>query len=160
MSAEFLRLAPPFSRGYWKKIPEKDERISLARYGEPNKIFAFYRYFDGKYQQRHIPDWRMHNYFSNDMAGYGEYRRISIALLKKYDMLPAIVVKTKESLVEIKLEYRLPPSEEEFFKLYSWPMRYDFSLEFPQVFTRIMSKKVYPVFKYVLECIGYHFKEE
>lgn len=159
-NAEFLRLDPPFRWGYWQQIPGKDDRISLARYGEPNKVFVFYRYDNEAYQQKSIPEWRIRDYFSNDTGGYGEYRRIAIALLKRYGTLPDSKADTRGTLVEIKLGYRLPPSEEEFFKLYSWPVQYDFSSQLPQVFTRKMAKQIYPVFKHELEAIGYCFVEE
>ena len=158
-NTEFLRLDPPFSRGYWQQMPDKSQRISLARYGEPNKLFVLYRYYQGEYQQKQIPEWKLKDYFTNGI-NYSEYRRIAIALLKRYNNLPAISVKKKDDLVEIKLGYRLPPSEEDFFKLYSWPVRYDFSSDFPQVFKRIMAKSVYPVFKQTLETLGYCFLEE
>lgn len=159
-NTEYLRLDPPFSRGYWQQVPNKDNRISLARYGEPNKIFAFYRYHNGQYQQKTIPEWRMQSFFPDDSIGYGEYRRIAIALLKRCNTLPDIKANTSTDLVEIKLGYRLPPSEEEFFKLYSWPVRYDFSSKSLPVFTRKMAKQVYPMFKHELESIGYCFVEE
>lgn len=159
-NTEFLRLDPPFKWGYWQQSPSKDDRISLARYGEPNKIFAFYRYHDGSYQQKAIPEWRLHSYFSNDADGYGEYRRIATALLLHYHTLPEISVKLNGDFAEVKLGYRLPPSEEEFFKLYSWPVRYDFTSKTPQVFTRIMARQLYPLFKHELETIGYCFVEE
>ena len=159
-NTEFLRLDPPFKWGYWQQVPSKDDRISLARYGEPNKVFAFYRYHDGSYQQKAIPEWRLHSYFSNDADGYGEYRRIATALLLQYHTLPEINVKLNGDLAEVKLGYRLPPSEEEFFKLYSWPVRYDFTSKTPQVFTRIMARQLYPLFKHELETIGYCFVEE
>lgn len=158
-NTEFLRLKPPFTKGYWQKNPDKEIQLGLARYGTPNKSFVFYRWINGVYQQKNIPAWRLSSYFSDDTNGYDEYRRIAIALLKRYQVLPNIKVKSVGDLVEIKLGYRLPPSEEEFFKLYSWPVRYDFSTTTPQVFTRMMAKKVYPLFKYVLEIIGYHFEE-
>lgn len=159
-NTEFLRLDPPFKWGYWQQTPSKDGRISLARYGEPNRIFAFYRYHDGLYQQKAIPEWRLHSYFSNDADGYGEYRRIATALLLQYHTLPEINVKLNGDLAEVKLGYRLPPSEEEFFKLYSWPVRYDFTSKTPQVFTRIMARQLYPLFKHELETIGYCLVEE
>lgn len=158
-NTEFLRLDPPFSRGYWQQTPDKSQRISLARYGEPNKLFVLYRFYQGEYQQKQIPEWKLKDWFTNETS-YEEYRRIAIALLKRYNNLPAISVKKKDDLVEIKLGYRLPPSEEDFFKLYSWPVRYDFSSDFPQVFKRIMAKSVYPVFKQTLETLGYCFLEE
>ena len=69
---------------------------------------------------------------------------------------PLIII----SLLLLKVGYRLPPSEEEFFKLYSWPMQYDFTTNPLQVFTRTMAKQVYPMFKHELESIGYCFVEE
>ncbi len=156
----FLRLDPPFTKGYWKQAPNKDDRISLARFGEPNKLFVFYCYQNGEYLQKTIPEWRIRDYFTNDPNTFGEYRRIAIALLKKYGTLPQIKVKEGGNLYEIHLGYRLPPSEEEFFKLYSWPVRYDFTSQSPQVFTRKMAKPIYPMFKHELETIGYSFLEE
>lgn len=159
-NTEFLRLEPPFKRGYWQQIPSNDGRISLARYGNPNKIFALYQYNNRMYQQKQIPEWRIRDWFSHDIGNYGEYRRIAIALLKHYNTLPEIKAKDSGPLIEIKVGYRLPPSEEEFFKLYSWPIRYDFASSSPQVFTRKMSKQIYPMFKHELESIGYRFVEE
>ena len=159
-NAEFLQLDPPFKWGYWQQIPEKNDRISLARYGEPNKIFVFYRYSNGVFLNIPIPEWRIRDYFSNVPGNYGEYRRIAISLLKKYGTLPEIKTKARGNLIEIKLGYRLPPSEENFFKLYSWPVRYDFTSKTPQVFTRMMARQIYPMFKHELESMGYCFVEE
>lgn len=159
-NAEFLRLDPPFKWGYWQQIPEKNGRISLARYGEPNKIFVFYRHSNGVFLNTPIPEWRIRDYFSNPPGNYGEYRRIAISLLKKYGTLPEIKTKESGGLIELKLGYRLPPSEENFFKLYSWPVRYDFTSKTPQVFTRMMAKQIYFMFKHELESIGYCFVEE
>lgn len=159
-NTEFLRLDPPFKRGYWQKTPDTDKRISLARYGRPSRNFVFYRYSNGVYQQKPIPEWRIRDYFQNSTGSYGEYRRISTALLKRYGTLPEIKAKVSGNLIEIKVDYRLPPSEEEFFKLYSWPNLYDFTSESPQIFTRKMAKQIYPIFKEELEAIGYCFVEE
>lgn len=159
-NSEFLRLDPPFKWGYWQQIPEKNDHISLARYGEPNKIFVFYRYSNGVFLNTPIPEWRMRDYFSNIPGNHGEYRRIAISLLKKHGTLPEIKTKARGNLVEIKLGYRLPPSEENFFKLYSWPVRYDFTSKTPQVFTRMMARQIYPMFKHELESMGYCFVEE
>lgn len=159
-NAEFLRLDPPFSRGYWQRLPHKDGRVSLARYGELNKIFVFYRYHKGEYQQKTIPEWRICDYFSDTANHYGEYRRIAAALLKRYGTFPDVTAKNDGSLIVIHMGYRLPPAEEEFFKLYSWPVTYDFSEAAPPVFARKMAKQIYPLFKYELEWIGYRFVEE
>lgn len=159
-SSEFLRLDPPFSGGYWKQNPDKDTRISLARYGEPNKLYVFCRYTNDAYQQKQIPEWLLQDYYHDGAAGFGEYRRIATALLYRYETLPAIKAKLESGLVEVKLGYRLPPSEETFFNLYSWPLLYNFSGSMTQAFTRKMTKSIYPLFKHELESIGYHFMEE
>lgn len=160
-SAEFMYLGPSFRLGYWKQTPDKDGRISLARYGEPSKVYAFYRYYNGQYQQKAIPEWKTQDFSHSYPGSYGEHARIMSALLKSYDMLPPVRVSSAGDLVDIKIGYRLPPSEEDFFKLYSWPVRYDFPIiRSPQVFTRQMAKEVYPVFRHMLESIGYCFAEE
>ncbi len=159
-NAEYLRLDPPF-KGNWLSVPSKDGRVSLARYGEPNRLYVFYRYHNGSYQQKAIPEWRIEDFRSpKSERSYGEYRRIATALLKKYNTLPQIKVSTQGPLVEIRLGYRLPPTEEDFFKLYSWPIHYNFTEQPLQVFRRKMAKQIYPVFKHELEMIGYCFTEE
>ena len=157
---EYLRLEPPFSRGYWKQLPDKDNRISLARFGEFKKQYVLYCFQDGTYYHKIIPEWKLRDCVSDTSQQFGEYRRIAIALLKKYGTLPEIGVKEIGGLMEIKLGYRLPPSEETFYKLYSWPLRYDFTSDMTQVFTRKMAKKAYLVFRHELEMIGYRFVEE
>jgi len=158
-NTEYLRLEPPFNKTYWNNEPIKDGKISLARYGEPNKIVVFYRSQDGVFQQKAIPEWRLRDFYPGDAESYGEYRRISAALLNRNGTLPEIRVHRIDDLISVKLGYRLPPSEEEFFKLYSWPELYNFTSQPSKVFSRYMSEKVFPVFKYELESIGYRFVE-
>lgn len=160
LDADFLRLEPPFSRGYWQENPLKDGRISLMRYGNPNKLYSFYQFRKNQLLQKIVPEWRIKDIrseslnFSNDLS---EYRRIATALLDCYKALPPIKVKLKGTTAQIRLEYRLPPTEEDFFKLYSWPNKYFTS---PQVFSRIMSTPVYLIFRQILETVGYQFEEE
>lgn len=113
-SAEFMYLGPSFRLGYWKQTPDKDGRISLARYGEPSKVYAFYRYYNGQYQQKAIPEWKTQDFSHSYPGSYGEHARIMSALLKSYDMLPPVRVSSAGDLVDIKIGYRLPPSEEDF----------------------------------------------
>ena len=156
---EYLRLKPPFSKGYWQDQPDKTENCSMARYGAPNKLYVFYRWRNGHFEQKPIPAWRVDDFRTIGSQGYGEYRRIACALLEEIDQLPVITVSSKSHTVEIKLGYRLPPAEEDFFKLYSWPVNYNITPKTPQVFQREMSKIVYPTFKQHLESVGYRFVE-
>ncbi len=158
---EFLRLNPPFSRGYWQEKPDKLCPLSMARYGAPNKLYVFYRWLNGHFEQKMIPAWRVDDFRTIGQPGYGEYRRIACGLLYDAQQLPPVIVKASSSqIVSIKLGYRLPPAEEDFFKLYSWPVNYDITQKTPQVFQREMSEIVYPVFKQHLESIGYRIVEE
>ncbi len=157
---EFLRLEPPFSRGYWQNRPDKTEKVSMARYGAPNKLYVFYRWQNGYFEQKPIPAWRVDDFRTVGQPGRGEYRRIASALLDAVQQLPPITVTTKAHTVEIKLGYRLPPAEEDFFKLYSWPINYDITSKTPQVFQREMSPIVYLALRQHLESIGYYFVEE
>ena len=152
---EFLRLNPPFSKGYWQNKPDKTENISMARYGAPRKLYVFYRWKDGHFEQKPIPAWRIEDYRDIGNPGYGEYRSIACGLLEAVQHLPPVTVKFDGSIAQIKLGYRLPPAEEDFFKLYSWPVNYDIAPDHAQVFQREMSKVVYPIFKEHLQSIGY-----
>lgn len=158
--AEFLRLEPSFSKGYWQKTPHKDGRISLMRYGSPNKRYSFYQFRQSQVLQKILPEWRIRDIRSSSLNipnDFSEYRRIATALLDHYTVLPPIRVKLDGMTAQVRLGYRLPPTEEDFFKLYSWPNEYFTS---PQVFSRRMSIPVYLVFRQHLETIGYQFEEE
>lgn len=160
---EFLRLKPPFNRGYWQQTPDKTDQVSLARFGEYEKSYVFYRYEGGIALHLCVPQWRILDLFSNTAnthGKYSEYRRIAVSLLSRYETLPKIRTSYDGGIVLINIGYRLPPSEEDFFKLYSWPTTFDFSEERPNVFKRKMSENVFTVFKHELESIGYCFEEE
>jgi len=130
------------------------------RYGNPNKLYSFYQFQQNQILQKAVPEWRIKDIrsqslnFSNDLS---EYRRIAAALLDCYKALPPIKVKLKGTNAQIRLEYRLQQTEEDFFKLYSWPNKYYTS---PQIFSRIMSTSVYLIFRQILETVGYQFEEE
>ena len=159
-NAEFLRLTPPFSKGYWQAEPDKTENTSLARYGGLNKTYVFYRWKNNHFEQKPIPAWRLDDFRTIGQPGCEEYRRIACGLLSAAHTLPPIHFKMINSqLVYIKLGYRLPPGEEDFFRLYSWPISYKPDGQPSGTFQREMSHRVFPVFKYLLESIGYSFIE-
>lgn len=157
--AEYLRLDPPFQRGYWQQQAIRDGRITLVRYGSPSKIFAFFKYENGISKQKVIPHWLLRNDHAQAPENYEEYRRIATALLMRTGTLPPIKVKSEKDFVEISVGYRLPPTEEAFFRLYSWPSSYDISPQSQKLFTRKMANAVYPVFRYHLESLGYRILE-
>ncbi len=159
-STEFLRLEPPFSRGYWQPTPYYDKALALGRNGEFNKTYFFYRYEDGRFLRKVIPEWRVRDFRAESSSSNGEYRRIAAALLKANRTLPQVNVTISGGMADVKPGYRFPPAEEDFFRLYSWPTNYDITEKEPQVFRRKMTLCVYSAFKAQMEASGYCFVED
>ena len=146
---EFLRITPPFNRGYWKEGPDLNGETSLFRVGSPGGyIYYLYRFEGDKCFISQISEWLT--------TGY-EYRKISNWLLASRKQLPPIDFCIKNDLVTLKLNYLLPPKEMDFLKLYTWPINF---YKLPSDFNRICTKNVFYALKDTLEHIGYQFKEE
>jgi len=149
MRKEYLRLEAPFSRGYWKDTPDKDGCISLLRFGHPGQqLYFLYRYINGQYKGSALPEWMVKEY---------KYRRVATALLAGNGTLPGVTYSIDGDVVNIRLNYLLPPEEMNFLKAYSWPQSF---LKLPCDFNRVMQKEIFFAFKEELEKIGYHFMGE
>ena len=161
--AEFLKMSPPFNKGYWQKNPAKDGKISLARIGqfEP-KNYYLYKFEGEKFFCSHLSDWLAYNEFFAKTVEYdnfrgGTYRQISCACLTAYESLPPIKFKLDESIVQVKIEYLPPPAELYLLILYSWAENLQ---HLPNNFNRIFDTEVFFALKAVFEKIGYTFIEE
>lgn len=147
---EYLRIEPPFTRGYWKDTPDMDGKVALLRTGEQGGyLYYLYRYENGKKIVSELPSW---------MVDGAEYRNISNALLAANGSLPSIKIETgrNKKTVLIKQEYLLPIAVMNFVKLYSWPARFS---SVHSDFNRVMTKDVYDVLKEVFQIIGIEVKE-
>lgn len=148
VSKEYLRLAPPFTHGYWKDNPDIKGEISLLRAGSTKGyIYYLYQYREGKCYVSQIPDWLTKGY---------EYRKISNWILNALGTLPAIDYCEKRNTVEVKINYLLPPREMCLLKLYSWPQSYR---KLPCDFNRVFAKNVFSAIKKCLQQIGYTFRK-
>ena len=160
--AQFLRMSPPFNRGYWQNSPISDGRISLARSGEiePRNYFL-YKFEGKKFLRSCLPQWKIYDEFfsSADYDNFrgGIYRQIACACLENYKVLPPIKFKIDGMTVQTKFEYLPPPAELYLWTLYSWAK--DFSI-LPSNFERVSDKGVFFALKKVFEEIGYRFVEE
>ena len=161
--AEFLKMSPPFNRGYWQKNPMYDERISLVRNGqfEP-KNYYLYKFDGRKFLCSPLPNWLTYDEFFADVNDYcsfrgGVYRQVSCACLANYEILPPIKFKVDGSIVQTKFEYLPPPTELYLSMLYSWAKNLEI---LPDNFSRIFDTDVFFDIKEVLEKIGYAFMEE
>lgn len=146
---EYLRLYPPFSRGYWKESPDTDGSISLLRFGMTSeRIYYLYKYENGQCLGKALPYWRVNE---------KEYHRLANVLLYHKGTLPPILFSELGEIVKIQQQYLLPPSELWFLKLYSWPANF---LKLPSDFNRVISKEIFGVVKETLEKLGYRFTKE
>lgn len=144
---QYLRLNSPFSKGYWKYVPDTDGRISLLKIGYPgSELYYFYEYDGEKLMTRKLPDWRVKN------KGYLD---IACAILHHNKTLLPILYEVDGELVHIKLQYLLPPKLQLFFELYSWP----YSFVGNSKFNRVMNIGVFNIFKSLLEELEFEFKE-
>lgn len=143
---EYLRLEPPFSRGYWKKQKDED-RLSLLRIGQSgNQIYYLYKSINNEMLVSQLPDW---------MTTDGNYRMISWGLLDKYRQATNIDYAISGNLVHVHLNYLLPTNEQLFFELYSWPE----SFTTLSSFNRTMDINVFKIIKAEFEKIGFSFLE-
>ena len=145
---EYLRTAPPFTKGYWTEKPETDGIVSILRKGsQGSRLYFLYRTESGKMAGSQLPAWKVDGY---------RYRALSNARLDSLGSLPPIRFLSDGEIVSVSFDYLLPPEEQAFFNLYSWPTSCN---SFPCDFKRICTKQVFQALRTVLEQRGFHFKE-
>ena len=153
---EFLRLTPPFNRGYWMDQPTKDGTISLTRTKSLGaQLYYFYRFDNRRLLVSPIPDWRVRDPITQN--GSSNYRALSNGLLKSLSVLPPLRYHISGELVAIYLDYLPEPAALNFIKLYSWPASFR---NFPSDFRRTCSRRIFFALKATLEDLGYQFAEE
>lgn len=146
---EYLRMQPPFSRGYWVNEPDKTGTISILRIGmKGSQLYYLYRYVDAALEVSLLPQWQVKNY---------NYRTLACACLSNYGTLPPIEYAEDGALVHIHMNYLLPPRELDFLKCYSWP---EICTSLPCDFRRKLSVEVFAAIKNILSDEGYEFKGE
>ena len=146
-NTEYLRLEPPFSRGYWITEPDKTGTVSILRTGmKGSQLYYIYRYMDAALEVSPLPQWQVENY---------NYRTLTCACLATYGTLPPIEYFEDGALVHIRMNYFLPSRELEFLKYYSWP---EVCTSLPCDFRRKFSVEVFGAIKNILSEEGYEFK--
>lgn len=147
---EFLRLKMLVGKkDFYDKI-DKSGDVSLAR-TKDKVLYYLYCFRNNHFESYQLPEWQV---------AETEYRRIAAAILKKCGTLPPIKVQKGSTLAKIHLGYLLPPAEENFFKLYSWPESFNEKSSENTNYARVMSLMVYPAFRDIMTAIGYEIEEE
>lgn len=147
---EYLRIEPPFSRGYWVNKPNMDRKISILRTGvKGNKLYYLYMVDeDGRLLVSQLPRWLVENY---------NYRSLANACLFQEGVLPPVTFRYDGDLVFLKFGYLPPPAELYLWKLYTWPTSI---LELPKDFSRVCTRYVFENIAELLKLQGYKFIEE
>lgn len=144
---EFLDLSWKNGK-YWKGKPDKGVSSLARKQQEAKKTYALYRYDGREFSSRALPEhWHSGTH----------YLTLAVALLSRRGALPSILVKDDGPLIHLRLGYKLPPSEETFFFLYSWP---DIVRKSNPSFSRMMSRPVFEAFQILMNHLGYTFLEE
>lgn len=144
--AEYLRMSPPFSGGYWCKEADKTGGISLLRIGQPGRhIYYLYKFENKSILSSPLATWMTDGY---------EYRQIACGLLMQNNKLPMTRYMQDGRLVHIHIGYLYPPAIQNFVKLYSWPETMN---HFPSDFRRVMTGDLFEVFRMIIEPLGFGF---
>jgi hypothetical protein len=146
---EYLRIAPPFTRGYWKEKPDRNGKISILRIGEKErKQYFLYRSQGDQIMCSPLPDW---------ITQKSEYRQIACAILHHEGVLPKSNYIRNGRIVTLNIGYLFPPSIQNMIMLYSWPQNIRNS---QGGFKRMMNIEIWEVLQSQLEALGYEFVEE
>lgn len=139
--------------GSWQRMKSPGKGISLARTGQPGG-FLYYlcQTNDGRQLGSQLPQWLVNDTFYGGIS----YFAAANACLAAHSCLPAIRYKTDGPIVRVRLAYPLPPAEQYWFKLYSWPSSFS---QFSNMYSRIFSLDVFGAVRAVLEETGYQFVE-
>lgn len=158
---EFLKLAPPFNRGYWIDRPTRDDIVSIARTKLPGaRLYYFYKLQKSGLLISPIPEWRVKEPVTrkdSSREDSSNYRELSNGLLASLSVLPPIKYHVSGKLVAVTLEYLPAPATLNFIKLYSWPASFQ---RIPSDFRRTCEYDVFLVLRNTLEGLGHRFIEE
>lgn len=156
--AEFLSHTN-FRISYWMKKEDKNTTLSLMRVPlEVGHTYYLYRKQQGIWQWNQLPSWRTNLFWGQREVP--EWLALATGILLYNDKFPPIYTSFDGNLVTVICPYLLPPAEEAFFKLYSWPMPDTGLNTFKQRIVRQMAAPLYLLFKAVMEHIGYRFEED
>lgn len=149
---EYLNLSKRIdykNKVYWLASPGKASDFDITLLRKQLSDVAGYEY----YLIRKVKEDQFEAYKLKDFQSIGkEYLYLARGILEREGVLPPISYKNEGNLTNISIGYLLPPSEQNFFELYSWPVSKESAS-----FNRVMSTNVFMAFKCVLEHKGYIF---
>ncbi len=149
---EFLNYNRDVNKHYWKDTNSKNDEISLMRTVNVPHAYYLYENIDGKMFCSLLPEWMVKDY---------GYISISLGIMLKKGLQPLIEVDDWGPVLSLKLDYLLPPSEQKFMELYSWPAFNNINVnDFSNKTNRIIDKRVFSAMKPWIEKVGFSIKGE
>ena len=122
--------------------------ISIARTTDTqNKLYYLYKIQDSQLLVSQLPLWLVYD---------KQYRLLSNGCLMQMKKLPEFSFHEDGGIVRIFVSYLLPPAEQHFLELYSWPKNF---VNLPNRFRRICSREIFSAIKFIFEQEGYQWKE-
>lgn len=141
---EYINITENTTIGYWVTNPPRKGVTVCRDKRNGERVYKLLRIFD-TVESYTLPSWRVDN---------GEYLRIALALRIKADQTPVLTVKRDDKIAVLFFGYLLPPAEQNFVELYSWPT------EKKSRWERIVSIQLLPVFIDLFKRMGYDIREE
>lgn len=164
---DFVSVNDKYRVPVWSSRSERQD-ISLLRLKRHFDECKLCRWKNNTFQIKNLPAWFITDYRPQGRTNLspGEYVRVVNVLKKQRDCLPSIGFQKRGFYTKIVLFAVLPPSEQDWLCLYSWPEKIsmenlssgkDYSIF--DNFNRIMVTDVFNLVKGYLESIGYTFRE-
>ena len=144
---EYLRIDPPFSKGYFTDRLTHENTPTIARFGIGYKEYYLCRKKGEIVEYSPLSPWQTNN---------RKYSELANSCLAYNGTLPSIKIHKDGNIIIVNLSYLLPPSEQNFLEFYSWPYEMNSN---NMSFTRILPVKIFDVFREKLEDVGYTFTE-
>jgi hypothetical protein len=149
-NVEYIKTVEDLAEGYWRRSPPITG-ISLCRdKREGRRQYDLLSFSGDTIESCVLPSWQVDN---------GEYFRIALALRVKAGSVPMLTIRNDGAISELRSGYLLPPSEQNFFELLTWPMEQDSSGKFSR-WARKGSSLLLPAFKKLFSRMGFRIREE
>ena len=147
-NVKYLNIKGKSAYGYWQNNID-DNSLILCRENDNSASRQYWLLDLSEHMAIYkIPEWKV-----NDK----EYLRIALALRVKARNYPSIQVQQMGTISKVKIDYLLPPAEQNFFELYSWPdfELYNCSDIKKSKWNRIVYQDVWPYFEIMFSRLGF-----
>jgi hypothetical protein len=157
-NVDFIKLQRKKKDKYWQK---KLDKSGIVLYREenaqrPDRIYGLLNFEGDIIKQSFLPSW---------LTSDGEYARISLALQQINGFQNDVKIIRDGQVSYIRLGYMLPVAERLLLELLTWPDLNDGlhqtfnSRTSINIFNRIISTELLPIFRYIFSNLGFDIKE-